>query len=156
MGLIYKLTFLFHAVLTQTYVSLSFCNLATFVKLGGFEWNRRWSTQTCFTVLKTHILRAVTVTNFKWTVSNNTIFEILCWSYKIRNFLYVRNGLAWFIQANHVAGSPCREDVKSCSASGSSYFMTPASYVTVHESPPLIPGPHESDPHPPSHPLIYT
>jgi hypothetical protein len=69
-------------------------------------------------------------------------------------FLYI-NGLPWFIQANHVAGSPCRE-VNSCSASGISYFMTPASYVTVRKSPPLIPEPHESGPHPPSHPLIYT
>jgi len=57
-GLIYKLTFLSHAVSAKMYVNLSFCNLATCVKLGGFEWNQRWPTQTCFTVLKTHILQA--------------------------------------------------------------------------------------------------
>lgn len=60
-----KLTFLSHAVLTKMYVSLSFCNLATCVKLGGFEWNQRWPIQTRLTVLKTHILKDVTVTNFK-------------------------------------------------------------------------------------------
>jgi len=35
-------------------------------------------------------------------------------------------------------------------------ILTPASYVTVHKSPPPIPEPHESGPRPPSHPLIYT
>lgn len=89
MGLIYKLTFLFHAVLTNTSVSLSFGNLATCVKLGGLEWNQRWPTQTRFTILKTDILRAVAVTNLKRRVSNNAIYEILSWSYKILNFLYI-------------------------------------------------------------------
>lgn len=40
-GLLYELTFPSHAVLTKMYFGLSFCNLTTCVKLGGFGWNQR-------------------------------------------------------------------------------------------------------------------